>query len=286
MMRSAGGWPRALLSEPSLTLRAALLSGTRRLRASGSDTPRLDAELLLAEALRTTRERLLLDGEDPLSAATAARFDALLQRRAAHEPVAYILGRRAFRRLELAVDRRVLIPRPESELLVEVALELPPGVRVADVGTGSGAIALAVADERPDLEVWGLDRSAEALEVARQNAERLALPVRFAQGDLLSNPPAAFHTVLANLPYVDPAAPLPPDVAAYEPHLALFAPEQGLALIRRLLAQLARVAVVALEVGEGQAAQVAALLRTAGFPEVQTRRDLAGIERVAIGRRG
>lgn len=285
MTRSAAAWPRAPLPEGRASLRAALAAATARLRKSGSETPRLDAELLLAEVLGTTRERLMLDSEHALPPGSQPRFAALLDRRVAHEPVAYILGRRAFRRLELEVDRRVLIPRPESELLVEVGLELPGGVRVCDVGTGSGAIALALADERPDLEIWGLDRSPAALTVARANALRLGLAVCFAEADLLERAPAPFHAVLANLPYVDAADPLPADVAAYEPPEALFAPEGGLSLIRRLIGQLEGVAVVALEVGEGQARAVAALLHQAGFPVVQIRRDLAGIERVVIGRR-
>ena len=163
-----------------------LLAGARaRLSAAVADSPRLDAELLLAEALGVPRERLLLDPPGAVEPLVASRFEALVARREAREPIAYILGRKEFRRISLVVDRRVLIPRPETELLVEVGLPLPAGARVIDVGTGSGAVALALADERPDLEVWASDVSADALEVATENARRLGIPVRFARADLL-----------------------------------------------------------------------------------------------------
>ena len=152
-----------------VTIGRALSDATGRL--SGSETPRLDAELLLAFALGVGRERLVIDRDATLEPDVLARFTGLVQRRAAFEPIAYILGRRGFRRLELAVDRRVLIPRPETELLVEVIAELArSGGSVLDVGTGSGAIALALKDERPDLRVTGVDLSADAIAVARANA--------------------------------------------------------------------------------------------------------------------
>ncbi len=179
---------------------AAVAHGRDLLAAAGCDTPRLDAELLLAEVLGVGRERLVLDRDELLDADVGARFDALLARREAREPVAYILGRREFRRLALAVDRRVLIPRPETELLVEVGLGLAPGTRVVDVGTGSGAVALALKDERPDLVVRGIDIDPDALEVARANAARLGLEVEFARADLLDG--ERYDAVLANLPYV------------------------------------------------------------------------------------
>lgn len=267
------------------TVRAALARASASLAATGTETPRLDAELLLAEVLGVDRARLVIDAGARLDRAAADRFTALVTRRQAHEPVAYLLGRREFRRLSLAVDPRVLIPRPETELLVEVALELPRGARVLDVGTGSGAVALALADERPDLEVWGSDVSPDALAVARANAERLRLPVRFVVADLLDGVPGTFDAVVANLPYVQADASLPPDVAAYEPARALYAGRDGLDMVARLVGQASRVPCLALEVGAGQAGAVAGMLAGAGFTSVARRRDLAGIERVVIGTR-
>jgi release factor glutamine methyltransferase len=251
-----------------------LEAASARLRNAGSDTPRLDAELLLAHALGVDRSRLYLD-----DAPEPEEFEPLLARRAAREPVAYIVGYKDFRRIRLAVDRRVLIPRPETELLVEAALELPAGARVADVGTGSGAVALALKDERPDLNVTGLDISGEALEVARENAGRLGLDVRFAESDLLDD--GEYDAVLANLPYVPSGVELQPEIAEYEPGAALFAGADGLDLIRRLIARVDGVPFIALEVGFGQEAEVANLL--GGRTEIL--RDLAGPERAVVARR-
>ena len=280
-----------------VSVRAAGRAGARRLEQAGCDTPQLDAELLLASALGTGRERLVIDSARPLAADEADRFNELLERRAAREPVAYILGRRDFRRLTLAVDRRVLIPRPETELLVEVALDLPAGARVLDVGTGSGAIALALKDERPDLIVRGTDISPDAVAVARDNAARLGLEVTFAEADLLGGGDGA-DAVLANLPYVSAGAPLEPEITRYEPPGALFAGADGLDLIRRLVAQVtalgppadpaapgdpAAPALLALEIGPEQAAEVERLLWAAGYAEVGVRQDLAGLDRVVVG---
>jgi len=212
-----------------------------------------------------------------------ALLDGLIARRVGREPIAYILGRKAFRRITLAVDRRVLIPRPETEMLVEVGLGLPHGARVLDVGTGSGAVALALKDERPDLEVWGVDLSAGALDVARANAASLGLEVEFVCGDLLEGLPKELDAVLANLPYVVVGAELQPEIERYEPPGALFAGTDGLTVIRRLVAQAASVPLVALEVGFDQADAVAELLRGAGFASIGRLRDLAGHERVIVG---
>jgi release factor glutamine methyltransferase len=169
---------------------------------------------------------------------------------------------------------------------VEAALSLPAGARVVDVGTGSGAVALALAHERPDLSVTATDVSPDALAVARANAERLGLSsVAFVRSDLLEGVSGPWDAVVANLPYVSAADALPPDVADYEPEVALFAAEDGLALLRRLAGMLEGVPLVALEVGEGQAAEVSRLLAGAGFGGVERLRDLAGIERVVVGRR-
>ena len=275
--------------------RQALDAAVQALAAVGVDDPRLDAELLLGEAMGCERSALIADGGVEVPASAGRKFGELVRRRLRREPVAYILGRKGFRHLELAVDARVLIPRPETELLVELALELQPG-GVLDVGTGSGAIALAVADELPEAEVTATDTSAGALEVARGNAERLGLSerVRFVEGTL-PDAEGGWDLVLANLPYVaEPDWPsLQPEVSQYEPREALLAGPDGLDAYRVLIPEcaplLSRYAeqmrgALAVEVGEGQAPAVAELMRAAGFGEVETRRDLAGIERVVLGR--
>lgn len=275
------------------TVGEALAAATDAIAASGSDSARLDAELLLAAATGATRERFAIEPERPVAAAEAREFGALVRRRIRHEPVAYILGSRGFRRIELRTDGRALVPRPETELLVDVALELDPG-RVLDVGTGSGAIALAVADELPEAEVVAVDISAGALELARENAAALGFEnrIEFRLGPVTAAA-GSFDLVLANLPYVrdDERPSLPPDVRDHEPAEALFAGPDGLAVIREVLAALAPGGVgpdceaVALEVGVGQAPAVAGLVADAGFAEVEARRDLAGIERAVVGRR-
>jgi release factor glutamine methyltransferase len=267
-------------------VREALDSAVVALSAAGVDTPRLDAEVLLAHALGVDRARLVLDRDRPVEGPAVRAFqDAVRRRAVAREPVAYITGVKGFRRLELHVDRRVLIPRPETETLVEAALDVPRGARVVDVGTGSGAVALGLKDERPDLEVSGTDRSADALAVARANAARLGLDVAFVEGDLLAGLDA--DAVVSNPPYVEDSATLQPEIARHEPPVALYAGPEGLTVIRRLVAQVAAspARFVALEVGFGQAGEVGDVLRDAGFAEVSARRDLAGIERVVVGRR-
>jgi release factor glutamine methyltransferase len=268
------------------TVRDALARGTAELTRAGCDSPRLDAELLLAAALDTDRAGLVTRARDPIPGDAAERFQTLLDRRRAREPVAYILGRRDFRRLTLHVDPRVLIPRPETELLVEAALDLPPAACVADVGTGSGAVALALKDERPDLRVTGLDVSPDALAVARLNGERLGIDVRWRAADLLDD--GVYDAVLANLPYVADGARLEREITGFEPAGALFAGPDGLALIRRLLTQVAarpEVSTVMLEIGFDQADAVSAFMRDAGFSGVERCCDLAGHERVIAGRR-
>nr|MBA2522595.1 peptide chain release factor N(5)-glutamine methyltransferase [Solirubrobacterales bacterium] len=211
------------------------------------------------------------------------------------EPVAYILGRRGFRHLELRCDSRALIPRPETELLVEIALEERPA-SVLDVGTGSGAIALAIADELPNAEVFAVDTSPPALELARENAAALGLAnrVSFGLGALL--PPRRFDLIVANLPYVREAdwSGLALEITRFEPPGALLGGADGLDPIRNLASALLPGStpalagfgceVVALEIGEGQADEVSSILTAAGLREISVRRDVAGIDRVVVGR--
>jgi release factor glutamine methyltransferase len=267
------------------TVRDALDSALIALTASGCETPRLDAEVLLAAAMGVDRAALIADPGRELEPAAARAFQDFARRRAQREPVAYILGSKGFRRLVLAVDPRVLVPRPETEHVVEAALDLPTGARVVDVGTGSGAIALALADERPDLRVTATELSEGALAVARANAARLGLEVELLHGDLLEPVSGPVDAVVSNPPYVRSGERLPPEIARYEPAEALFAGPDGLDVYRRLIPAAAGVAFVALEVGAGQADEVSGLARGAGFDDVSTVRDLAGIERVVVARR-
>ena len=268
-------------------VREALDSAVVALSAAGVDTPRLDAEILLSHALGVDRARLVIDRDLTVEGAAVRAFQEAVRRRAVGcEPVAYIVGTKGFRRIDLRVDARVLIPRPDTEGLVEAALDLPAGARVVDVGTGSGAVALALKDERPDLEVLGTDLSAAALAVARANADRLGLDVAFHEGDLLDGI-GPVDAVLSNPPYVEEGAELAPEIMRHEPRAALFAGPDGREVIDRLIAAAAASSarLVALEVGAGQAAGVAAALRDAGFAETAVAPDLAGIERVVTGRR-
>lgn len=273
-------------------VRDALDGAITAIAAAGCDTPRLDAEVLFAHVLGVSRERLLTDRDLTVARPHVRACQGAVRRRAVErEPVAYITGRRGFRRLELAVDRRALIPRPETELLVELALaRLPRDARVLDVGTGSGAVALALADERPDLLVSGSDTSADALALARTNGERLGLHADWLRADLLDGAPDRFDAILSNPPYVAESerASLAPEILRHEPPDALFAGPDGLDAIRALLVQVAsreRVKLIALEIGAGQADAVSELMCSAGFADVRRERDLAGIERVIVSTR-
>jgi release factor glutamine methyltransferase len=273
-----------------VVVREALDSALVALEGARVDSPRLDAEVLLAHALGVDRTALWLDPDREVSGKGARWFrDAIRQRTVQRVPVAYLVGHKGFRHLDLEVDPRVLVPRPETEHLVEAVLDLPPGVRVHDVGTGSGAIALALKDERPDLLVSASDVSADALAVARANAERLGLDVGFARADLLDGLDRDLFAIVSNPPYVTEGdrARMAPEVTAHEPHLALFAGAEGLNVIRPLVTQAAatEARLLALEVGAGQAPSVRGLVAAAGFHEVDVVRDLAGIERVVVGRR-
>ena len=273
------------------TIADALQGAITAIGAAGCETPRLDAEVLLAHVLGVRREQLILDPALRIQGPAVRGYqDAVRRRAVGREPVAYIVGERGFRHLQIAVDARALIPRPETELLVEAALKLPSRSRVLDLCTGSGAVALAVKHERPDLDVHGSDVSPAALELAGENASRLGLAVRWHQADLLDGIPDEFDAVLANPPYVaeHERAGLAPEILRHEPAGSLFAGEDGLAVIRPLMAQLRtrrRVALTAVEFGQGQGDSVAALAREAGFERLALERDLAGIERLLIARR-
>jgi release factor glutamine methyltransferase len=248
-----------------------------------SPTPRLDAELLLAHALGISREALLLGPDRPVP----PDFDALLRRRLAHEPVAYITGTKSFWTLDLHVTPDVLIPRPDTETLIEAAIAhfggRAPGT-ILDLGTGSGALLLAGLDQWPSAWGLGIDRSAAALAVARGNAERLGFGDRaaFAQGSWADALDARFDLILCNPPYVEADATLAPDVADYEPASALFAGAEGLDDYRVLVPQLPRLltpeGVALLEIGSAQAASVSRLVKAAGL-KAMTAKDLAGLDR-------
>ena len=219
-------------------------------------------------------------------------FAEMVRRRVRREPIAYIIGRKGFRRIELLVDHRVLIPRPETELLVEIAVEID-ATSAIDVGTGSGAIALAVADELPESRVSAIDTSMDALRVAQVNTERLGLGDRV---DVVNRGIASLDSagpcdlLIANLPYVSEGEweGLAPEIREYEPREALVAGPTGLEAIDGLLASVAqlkmRPAAVALEIGAGQGAAVSEIVRRAGYADVETRQDLAGHDRAVIGR--
>ncbi len=267
-------------------------------RRGRSDSPRLDAELLLSHAIGLNRVQLIVDSARPLAAEELARYRELMVRRRRSEPIAYILGEREFYGLRFSVNRHVLIPRPDTETLVNVALERTRGRhlhgRAIDVCTGSGCVAIAFAKERPTWQVTGTDISEEALAVARHNALRLGTiwNLDFRLSDLLADVGAepCFDLIMANPPYV-PDAEIPTlsaDVKNHEPHGALRGGPDGLSLIRRLVKAapplLAPGGVLAIEVGAGQAERVAKGLKAYGFSEVQQERDYGSIERIVSGR--
>ncbi|MSX02558.1 MAG: peptide chain release factor N(5)-glutamine methyltransferase [Actinobacteria bacterium] len=273
-----------------VTVRDALDGAQTAIGASGSDTARLDAELLLAHALGVNRAALYSDPQREVTGPAVRTYQDLVRRRSVtHEPVAYLLGSKGFRSIDLEVDGRVLVPRPETELLVEVALGLEPGSRVLDVGTGSGAVALALKHERPDLEVTASDISSAALELAQANARRLQLDVSFFEADLLTGLDGDWDAILSNPPYVAErdSASLPADVVAHEPARALFGGEDGLDVVRPLVEAAAQsgAKLLALEIGAGQSDEVAKLIDEAGFERTSRHSDLAGIERVVVGER-
>ncbi len=273
-----------------MTIAEALRRATTYLRENGSPSARLDAEVLLAHCLGRRRVDLYTRREEPLGEPEEQAYRVLLERRAAGEPVSYLTGRKEFFGLTFLVDRRVLIPRPETEVLVERALDCAralgrPALRIADIGTGSGCIAIALACHLPAARIYATDLSAEALELAVENARRygVAEQVRFLQGDLCAPLPEPVDLLLSNLPYTIWEM-LPKGITAYEPRLALDGGADGLALYRRLLPQAARYlrpgGFVLLEVGDGQSEAVRALVRESPDLPVRMWPDYAGVERV------
>lgn len=278
------------------TIKRVLAWSIDDLKKRGSSSPRLDAELLLGKVTGLSRVQMVIDPERPLQKAELASYKALHQRRRAGEPVAYLLGVREFYGRPFRVDPRVLIPRPDTETLVEVALARTRAVslcaRVLDLCTGSGCVAVSLARERPTTRVLGVDISEGALAVACENALRLgAVNAGFLRSDLFAAlPPAArFDLITANPPYIpDPEIPeLQPDIRDYEPRVALSGGTDGLDLVRRIVTdapgRLEPGGVLAMEVGAGQAPAVAALFEHAGLQEVTRTRDLGGHERVVSG---
>ena len=261
------------------------------LDSDGILTARIDAELLVAHVLGLSRSDLVVERGRVLSQSEQERVAKLAARRAAREPLQYIVGEWGFRRLTLIVDGRALIPRPETETVVERCLALLRGVDaplVLDVGTGSGAIALAIADEHPGARVTGIDVSDEALALAHENAARTRIAVEFLRHDMLSGLPGSdWDLVVSNPPYVRPeeAAGLAPEVVDWEPHVALFGGGHTETLVQLAAAALRPGGALVLESYDERASAVAGLLEHAGFTEVVVTSDLAGRDRVVEGRR-
>lgn len=272
-------------------LRDRVEAAADRFAEAGIDTPRVDAELLMAAATGASRTEVAAslaeaDAED------LDLFDRWVDRRATREPLQHIVGSVGFRRIELRVDGRALIPRPETELLVAVVkVDRPCGI--LDVATGSGAVALALADELPDATIVASDICDKALELARENARRLGSGrrVNFVRADLLDGIDGVFDAIAANLPYIRSSEidRLAPEVADYDPRHALDGGADGLDLVRRLAAdapsRLKPGGMLALEIGDGQAAATATILELARFTQIERHADLAGVQRVVSGRR-
>jgi release factor glutamine methyltransferase len=259
-----------------MTAREALAEAEHRLAAAGVETPRVDAEWLVAHLLGTTRSGLAAHLDDEIDG-----LEPLLARREAREPLAYVLGEWGFRRLTLKTDVRALVPRPETETLVERTLALASGFerpRILDVGVGSGAIALALKDERADAQVTGVDVSADAIALARENAARLGLEVELRQGDGASAAAEGWDVVVANPPYVESLEDVQPELG-WEPDVALLGSGE-----HERLAREARARFIVLEVGDGQAGDVAAMLERLGCADVAITADLTGRDRVVEGK--
>ena len=278
------------------SLRETLEAAARTLDAAGIDDPRREVQVLVGHALGIGREVLLAEPARGLAKGERRRVDTLVSRRAAREPAAYILGHREFWSLPLTVTRDTLIPRPDSETVVEAALaafaNAPAPRRVLDLGTGSGCLLLALLSEWPEADGLGVDISTPALDVARTNAARLGLLDRagFREGHWGRELTGEFDLIVANPPYIgdSEAAELAPEITGFEPALALFCGADALACYRAMAPDMARLlaadGVAVLEIGAGQAAAVAEIMVRAGLVEAGRRRDLAGIERCIVMR--
>lgn len=293
----SGAHNRASGPKNAWTVSQVLQWTVQRFTTAGLDSPRVDAEYLLAHALECARVELYVRYDMLIGADERARFRELVRRRLAHEPVAYIEGMRGFHALdlELSVDRRVLVPRPETELLVDWVLERLPAdtaLTLLDVGTGSGAIALSIKRARPQVLVTASDISADALEVARGNAERADLALSFATADLyegVETPDGGWSAIVSNPPYIDTDVldGLAPEVRAWEPTLALDGGPDGLDVVRRLVAgaaqRLAPGGLLGIEIGFDQHERVVPLFREGGLTSVETRKDHSDHVRMVMG---
>ena len=279
----------------SWTIGSLVKWATDDFRARGIESPRLDAELIVAHTLKIDRMRVILDAERPLEGAELVQLRDLVKRRRAYEPIAYLRGEREFYGLKFRVDKRVLVPRPDTETLVDAALtrsmHLSMSMRQLDLCTGSGCVAIAMARQRPTAQVFGSDVSTDALAVARDNALRLgAYNTAFFESDLFAAfAGKRFDVITANPPYIASAeiATLMPDVRDHEPKLALDGGEDGLVLVRRIVtdapAHLEPRGLLAVEIGAGEAPATVALFEAGGFVDVRVHRDIARIERVVTG---
>ena len=271
------------------TVRDALAAVAARLATAGVDTPRVDAEILVAHVLGETRSGLHADGSRRLTHEQRAELDRLLARRVAREPLAYVLGEWGFRRLTLGVDSRVLVPRPETEVVVERCLARLAGLeepRVLDVGTGSGAIALAIADEHPGARVTAIDASEDALAVARANAARTGLEIELRRHDLFAGlPEGPWDLVVSNPPYIgdDELAGLEPEVREWEPRAAVVGEGTTERVASAARDVLRPSGALVLETAGGHAEEIAALLGELGYLDVRVTDDLTGRSRVAEG---
>ena len=273
----------------SVTLRRALTGADEYLSRRGIERARFEAELIFSQALGLSRIQLYMDLDHPLTAEERGRALESVERRGKREPLAYVLGEWGFRRLTLKTDARALVPRPETEILVERALALIEQLeqpRVLDAGTGSGAIALAIADEHPGARVVALDSSAEALDLARENAAACGLEIELRQGDLRDEVEGEFDLVVSNPPYVLPEEIelLEPEVRDWEPREALVGVGVPEAVAERARELLVPGGWLAIELGEGQQAAYAALVGDLGYEAATITKDLTGRERVVVAR--
>jgi release factor glutamine methyltransferase len=293
-MTSASGLLAEAEAPKTWTIGEIVKWATDDFRTRGIENPGLDAQLIVAFALNVTRTQIIVDSQRPLTPDELAKLRALIKRRRSREPMAYLMGHREFYGRSFKVDARVLIPRPDTETLVEVALTRTRAqsmyARVLDLCTGSGCVATTLAKERPTTRVTGIDKSAGAVAVARDNAARLGVTnVWFTESDLFQNVRGPFEIITANPPYIatDEIPTLQPEIDKFEPKLALDGGKDGLDLVRKIAAEagahLVPGGVLAMEVGAGQAPETADVLRANGFTSIEIAKDYGRIERVVSG---